>query len=149
MVKHGPLGLFTTAMAVAALLAGLAGTAEAQRYGGSKKYDSRQSERGDKPGVFDYYTLVLSWSPSHCASLPTSKTRNDPQCSAKPGGRPYAFVLHGVVAAIHVRLPGALLDGLQAVRSKAGDQWHARYHAVDGSHHPRIQEARHLLGVAA
>lgn len=46
---------------------------------------------GGQPGDFDYYTLVLSWSPTHCA---TAKRRdNGPQCS---GEKPYAFVLHGL-----------------------------------------------------
>ncbi len=49
------------------------------------------AERGDPPGRFSYYALVLSWSPTFCADLPP--TRNDRQCRA---ARPYAFVLHGL-----------------------------------------------------
>jgi ribonuclease T2 len=45
------------------------------------------------PGRFDYYTLVLSWSPTYCASL--SRDGNDPQCNGPRGDR-YAFVLHGL-----------------------------------------------------
>ena len=46
----------------------------------------------DKPGEFDYYALVLSWSPTYCAALEPGRT--DPQCDAR--GRPYDFVLHGL-----------------------------------------------------
>lgn len=46
----------------------------------------------DVAGKFDYYTLVLSWSPTYCAGLEPG--RADPQCDAR--GRPYAFVLHGL-----------------------------------------------------
>lgn len=86
------------AAAIVALIStvGIVDVSQAQRYDRSKNYDRGQSNRADKPGEFDYYALVLSWSPTHCASQPTRKTRNDPQCSAKPGGRPYAFVLHGL-----------------------------------------------------
>lgn len=46
----------------------------------------------DRPGDFDYYALVLSWSPSFCLSGNGSHA-NDPQCTSS---RPYAFVLHGL-----------------------------------------------------
>lgn len=50
--------------------------------------------RGE-PGQFDYYVLVLSWSPSFCADgaerNPERAARN-PQC----GARPYSFVVHGL-----------------------------------------------------
>ena len=45
-----------------------------------------------RAGVFDYYTLVLSWSPTYCASVRSAD--NDPQC--RRTARPYAFVLHGL-----------------------------------------------------
>lgn len=45
----------------------------------------------DKAGQFDYYALVLSWSPTYCATR--RHGRRDPQCE---GGRPYAFVMHGL-----------------------------------------------------
>jgi ribonuclease T2 len=44
-----------------------------------------------KPGEFDYFTLVLSWSPTYCETR--NNARSDRQCS---GTRPYAFVLHGL-----------------------------------------------------
>src|SRR5262245_31594406 len=53
------------------------------------------AQRGgrDAAGEFDYYALVLSWSPTYCADA--GDRRNDPQCS-RGHGRPYAFVLHGL-----------------------------------------------------
>jgi ribonuclease T2 len=53
--------------------------------------DSRS--RNDQPGVFDYYVLALSWSPTYCASR--RDNRYEPQCDRR-SGRPYAFVLHGL-----------------------------------------------------
>lgn len=50
-------------------------------------------ERGNrhKAGVFDYYTMALSWSPTYCRTRQSG--RFEPQCD---GPRPYAFVLHGL-----------------------------------------------------
>ena len=45
----------------------------------------------DLAGAFDYYVLVLTWSPSYCRS--EGKKRNDTQCS--PSKR-HAFTLHGL-----------------------------------------------------
>lgn len=47
------------------------------------------AERAD----FDYYVLVLSWSPTHCASDDGRGRDDDLQCR---GGRPFGFVLHGL-----------------------------------------------------
>ena len=47
--------------------------------------------RGESPGNFDYYLLVLSWSPSYCAT--SSGRRDAAQCN---GERPYAFIVHGL-----------------------------------------------------
>lgn len=44
-------------------------------------------------GDFDYYALVLSWSPTHCAS-PAGQD-DETQCLRRDGRR-YAFVLHGL-----------------------------------------------------
>lgn len=47
--------------------------------------------RGPKSGVFDYFVLALSWSPTYCAS---DAGQNDKQqCSP---GRRFAFVVHGL-----------------------------------------------------
>jgi ribonuclease T2 len=52
-----------------------------------------RSGREHRPGVFDYYLLSLSWSPTYCADV--GEERRDPQCSSA-AGRPFAFVLHGL-----------------------------------------------------
>ncbi len=55
---------------------------------------ARDRHQGE-PGQFDYYVLVLSWSPSFCADSaernPAGAARN-PQC----GRRPFSFVVHGL-----------------------------------------------------
>lgn len=45
------------------------------------------------PGAFSYYTLALSWSPSHCE---TADGDRDAQQCAPRHGRPYGFILHGL-----------------------------------------------------
>jgi len=60
--------------------------------GGRAPYERRDQER-NVPGRFDYYALVLSWSPTYCASL--RRDSYDPQCHRRDGRR-YAFVLHGL-----------------------------------------------------
>jgi ribonuclease T2 len=54
---------------------------------------SGQPARANEAGKFDYYALVLSWSPSYCAGL--VKNDYDPQCNAR-SGRKFAFVVHGL-----------------------------------------------------
>jgi ribonuclease T2 len=49
------------------------------------------SQRGAEPGRFDYYVLVLGWTPSYCAT--EGRKRRDGQCAAE---RPHAFTLHGL-----------------------------------------------------
>jgi ribonuclease T2 len=67
---------------LALALAGVTGTASAQ--------DSRQNT----PGEFDYYVLSLSWSPSFCEEA--SERGNEGRAQAQCGGRPFAFVVHGL-----------------------------------------------------
>jgi ribonuclease T2 len=67
------------ALAALALAIGFGGAALAQR---------------NEPGVFDYYVLALSWSPTYC--IEGGDKRDDPQCDRHKNGRPYAFVLHGL-----------------------------------------------------
>lgn len=55
--------------------------------------DSGRDVREHVAGKFDYYALVLSWSPTHC-SLPESHD-DTLQCNRNDGKR-YAFVLHGL-----------------------------------------------------
>jgi ribonuclease T2 len=84
----------------ALLVMALAGDALAQRPAYRERPDSYtrdydgggRNERDHEPGVFDYYLLALSWSPTYCADV--GDGRRDPQCS--PRGRPFAFVLHGL-----------------------------------------------------
>lgn len=44
-------------------------------------------------GQFDYYTMVMSWSPTHCVSA--EEGRDEEQCARLDGLR-YGFVLHGL-----------------------------------------------------
>ncbi|RUO97699.1 ribonuclease T [Hyphomicrobium sp.] len=58
--------------------------------------DDDSSSGGDRreniAGQFDYYALVLSWSPTYC----NDEGRDDEtQCNRRDGGR-YSFVLHGL-----------------------------------------------------
>jgi ribonuclease T2 len=47
--------------------------------------------RGNKAGIFDYYVLSLSWSPSFCGT--PAGNDNPTQCAP---GRRFAFVVHGL-----------------------------------------------------
>lgn len=60
--------------------------------GGRAPY-SAQPPGKNEAGVFDYYSLVLSWSPTHCAGQ--GNNPNDTQCNPR-SGRTYSFVLHGL-----------------------------------------------------
>src|SRR5258708_9800518 len=77
---------FTRHAACAAIIGSLIAAS-----GPSAAQDRRQGE----PGQFDYYVLVLSWSPSFCADSAErdpSRTARNPQC----GPRPFSFVVHGL-----------------------------------------------------
>jgi ribonuclease T2 len=65
------------------------------RAGYDNKEDDPRSSGGrvEEAGNFDYYSLVLSWSPTHCAS-PEGQD-DDTQC-ARRDGRRYGFILHGL-----------------------------------------------------
>jgi ribonuclease T2 len=56
--------------------------------------DSSDENRNQQnvPGQFDYYALVLSWSPTYCAD---DGRDDDTQCNRRDGWR-YSFVLHGL-----------------------------------------------------
>lgn len=54
--------------------------------------DDRETQK-NQAGVFDYYALVLSWSPTHCST--THGFDDDQQCN-RADGRRYAFILHGL-----------------------------------------------------
>ena len=53
--------------------------------------DEPHALRHTEPGNFDYYVLVLSWSPTYC--LHEGGARNDPQCDSEQS---HDFVLHGL-----------------------------------------------------
>jgi ribonuclease T2 len=61
-----------------------------------------RQQRTYEPGVFDYYSLALSWSPTYCAGV--GEGRADPQCQPRDGRR-YAFVLHGLWPQFEHRWP--------------------------------------------
>ncbi len=50
------------------------------------------SAKGERPGLFDYYVLSLSWSPAYCAD-PRNARRDRKQCAP---GRRLGFVVHGL-----------------------------------------------------
>ncbi len=64
-------------------------TADAQRF----KKDRSAYAKKHKAGDFDYYALVLSWSPTHCGTPQGRRDRT--QCSPRTGSG-YSFVLHGL-----------------------------------------------------
>jgi len=55
-----------------------------------QKSTAKSPKRGgtDTPGVYDYYLMALSWSPTYCEAHPG----DDEQCAHKG----YGFVLHGL-----------------------------------------------------
>ncbi|MDB5574272.1 MAG: ribonuclease [Tardiphaga sp.] len=72
-----------------ALAVALSGLASAQ------SASAQQDRRQNAPGVFDFYVLALSWSPSFCeaaAERGNSGRSQQSQC----GGRPFSFVVHGL-----------------------------------------------------
>jgi ribonuclease T2 len=88
-----------TAIVVAGSLCGPAAAQYSTRDDVRSNYDDRKS-RGNEPayrrnaaGDFDYYALVLSWSPTHCAE--DAGRDDDLQCN-RVDGRRYAFILHGL-----------------------------------------------------
>jgi ribonuclease T2 len=83
----GPLSSLIVALLCLAAVVLLSNVALAQRDGGARRGDRNVA------GAFDYYTLVLSWSPTHCA---TSEGEEDVEQCGRQDGRRYAFVLHGL-----------------------------------------------------
>jgi ribonuclease T2 len=59
------------------------------------RWDSpdRNTAQSDVAGKFDYYALVLSWSPTHCSS--EASADDEMQCNRRDGKR-YSFILHGL-----------------------------------------------------
>lgn len=56
---------------------------------------SAQDSRQNSPGEFDFYVLSLSWSPSYCEAA-SERGANGRNQQIQCGGRPYAFVVHGL-----------------------------------------------------
>ncbi|OYW56456.1 MAG: hypothetical protein B7Y80_06605 [Hyphomicrobium sp. 32-62-53] len=81
------LSRLTIAMSVACAMAP---AAQAQLRWDDSGREGRQEHVA---GKFDYYALVLSWSPTHC-STPQGED-DDMQCNRRDGKK-YAFVLHGL-----------------------------------------------------
>jgi ribonuclease T2 len=109
---------------IVVILAGLIGPASAQR------------TQDGEPGKFDFYVLALSWSPSYCASVeerPQERRRRfEHQCD---GGRPYAFVVHGLWPQYErgfpswcqvpaPRIPRRLVDGMLDLMPSPGLVFH-------------------------
>ncbi|MBA2127271.1 ribonuclease T [Hyphomicrobium methylovorum] len=80
--------LFVAGLAIAASSADLSAQ---QRWPWSNDKDRNRSQ--NVAGEFDYYALVLSWSPSYCAEK--GDDRDDAQCNRRDGRR-YSFVVHGL-----------------------------------------------------
>lgn len=55
---------------------------------------------GNKPGVFDYYVVSLSWSPNWCVI--EGDARNSPQCD---NGSGHGWILHGLWPQFHRGYP--------------------------------------------
>lgn len=53
----------------------------------------RELPRAGADADFDFYVLVLSWSPTHCSSDAGRGRDDELQCRS---GRPFGFVLHGL-----------------------------------------------------
>src|SRR5262245_36269134 len=62
----------------------------ASLFGAAAEPANAQGRHRGEPGKFDYYVLSLSWSPSFCET-PAGAGQQE-QC----GGRPFAFVVHGL-----------------------------------------------------
>jgi ribonuclease T2 len=100
-----PSRLVSKYLAVFLSLSLISMTAFAQRSSDEDDYAKdwqAKPERG-VAGVFDYYALVLSWSPTYCSD----RTDNgfDLQCD-RSDGRRYAFVLHGLWPQYEKGFPG-------------------------------------------
>lgn len=67
--------------------------------GTTSTYNDRRNRGGQQDnsrntaGDFDYYALVLSWSPTHCSQEAGSD--DDLQCNRQDGRR-YGFIVHGL-----------------------------------------------------
>lgn len=83
--------VFRNGLLALAVVATISSAAVAQRPYGYNRGSTTDGR--NVAGQFDYYALVLSWSPSYCASA--RRDGYDPQCD-RTDGRRYSFVLHGL-----------------------------------------------------
>ena len=79
---------FAAASVAAATIAALA--QEKRAPWPSERFNPAQQR--NTAGEFDYYALVMSWSPTYCS---TAGEDDDQQCNRRDGKR-YSFVLHGL-----------------------------------------------------
>ena len=108
---------------------------EDSRFDGSSRFDREQGDdegqQGGNPKAdFDYYSLVLSWSPTFCAG-PEAGADDALQCERRDGKR-YSFVLHGLwpqyergyPANCRVpggpRIPGPVIDSMLDIMPSPG-----------------------------
>lgn len=88
------LGALALVAASAASIASHAQYRDDRRPWSDDRGGGRDDNRGQNvAGDFDYYALVLSWSPTYCATA--DRQRDELQCDRRDGRR-YAFVLHGL-----------------------------------------------------
>jgi len=83
---------FTLALVALAVFA-----VSAHLVAGQQRWPWSNDRHGDEesqnvPGQFDYYALVLSWSPTYCSDKGQD---DDTQCNRRDGRR-YSFILHGL-----------------------------------------------------
>ena len=108
--------------------------------GGRAPYEYQPQGRNEA-GRFDYYALVLSWSPTYCAC---QRDRDEPAMQ-RPRRPPVRLRPARPVAAARARLARELPDARSALRTAPDDRPHARHHAEPAPRHPRVPQARHLL----
>jgi ribonuclease T2 len=80
-------------MMLAALSVGAQLPAQAQQRAPWPSEYFNPPKRTDVAGEFDYYMLVLSWSPTHCSG--SESGRDNTQCAGRKGRR-FGFILHGL-----------------------------------------------------
>ncbi len=85
---------------------------------------------GERAGLFDYYVLSLSWSPTWCAL--EGEARGSPQCAAAAD---HGWVLHGLWPQYHRGWPAhchtshrppsrAMTDGMADIMGTSGLAWY-------------------------
>ncbi|MGL4395129.1 MAG: ribonuclease T2 family protein [Hyphomicrobium sp.] len=78
---------------IAFTFASVAATAQQRPEWPSERFNRDAPAARNLPGEFDYYALVLSWSPSHCSGF---AAQDDDQQCARTDGKRFNFILHGL-----------------------------------------------------